>query len=94
MVVNVWDCCASSSLHLLPSAPQMHHKAPGGSGGAVRPDRQRQRRLRGPVPVRRGWAGHPQDPVPAAEAVPVHREQPRGVAINTDTDWLSVGRLD
>lgn len=53
----------------------MYHKAPGGFGGAVRPDGERQRWICDPVPVRRGWAGHPQNSVPAAKTVPLHRKQ-------------------
>lgn len=54
---------------------QVHHQAPGGAGRPVRPDSPRQRRQRGAVPVWGGRPGHPQDTVPAAQAVPLPRQQ-------------------
>lgn len=48
------------------------------SGGPVWSDCARQWWKCGPVSLWRGWAGHPQDPVPTAAAVPFHQRQLRG----------------
>ena len=67
---------------------QMCHKAFGGVGSAVRSDGEGQRWICGPVPVRWRWPGYPQDSVPPAETVPLHRGQLWGKGEqNTKMAW-------